>query len=78
MEMTRKVKLVAIKLLKSEVFPPLNTCDAGPGASPEGNRPFLDVLDLETKETQRLWQSSPPYLEDTGSLLCDQHDQPIK
>ena len=56
----------------------LNTCDAGPGASPEGNRPFLDVLDLESKQTQRLWQSSPPYLEDTGSLLCDQHDQPIK
>ena len=56
----------------------LNTCDAGPGASPEGNRPFLDVLDLETKQTQRLWQSSPPYLEDTGSLLCDQHDQTIK
>lgn len=50
---------------------------AGAGASPEGNKPFLDVLDLETKQTQRLWQSRPPFLEDTGSLLTDQHDQPI-
>ena len=50
---------------------------AGSGASPEGNRPFLDVLDLETKQSQRLWQSSPPFLEDTGSLLNDQHDKPI-
>ena len=39
--------------------------------------PFLDVLDLETKQSQRLWQSSPPVLEDTGSLLNDQHDKPI-
>ena len=53
-------------------------CVAGAGASPEGNRPFLDVLDLETKQTQRLWQSQPPFFEDTGSLLCDQHDQTIK
>lgn len=44
---------------------------AGSGASPEGNRPFLDLLDLETKETQRLWQSSPPYLESTGSIMSD-------
>ena len=50
----------------------------GPGASPEGNKPFLDVLDLETKQSQRLWQSSPSYLEDTGSLLGDEHDVPIK
>ncbi len=50
---------------------------AGSGASPEGNKPFLDVLDLETKQSQRLWQSSPPFLEDTGSLLNDQHDKPI-
>lgn len=49
----------------------------GSGASPEGNMPFLDVLDLETKQSQRLWQSSPPFLEDTGSLLNDQHDKPI-
>ena len=55
----------------------LNSECAGAGASPEGNKPFLDVLDLETKQTQRLWQSSPPFLEDTGSLLTDQHDQPI-
>ena len=50
----------------------------GSGAGPEGNRPFLDVLDTETHETKRLWQSSPPYLEDLGSLLNDKHDQPIK
>ena len=52
-------------------------CTIGSGASPEGNKPFMDVLDTETHETQRLWQSSPPYLEDLGSLLNDKHEQPI-
>lgn len=41
----------------------------GRGASAEGNRPFVDVLDLETKETQRLWRSSPPYYESTGASM---------
>jgi len=29
----------------------------GQGASPEGDRPFLDRLDLKTLKTQRLWRS---------------------
>ena len=29
----------------------------GAGASPEGDRPFLDRLDLRTGETERLWRS---------------------
>ena len=79
LQVLRNLKLVVVKLFPSPGLKRLlNACDAGPGASPEGNRPFLDVLDLESKQTQRLWQSSPPYLEDTGSLLYDQHDQPIK
>ena len=36
---------------------------AGEGASPEGNRPFLDELDLTTQETKRLWRSEAPYYE---------------
>jgi dipeptidyl aminopeptidase/acylaminoacyl peptidase len=36
---------------------------AGDGASPEGNRPFLDRFDLETKESTRLWRSEAPYYE---------------
>jgi hypothetical protein len=48
----------------------------GSGASPEGNRPFLDVLDLETKETRRIWQSQPPYYEYTSSILSDP-EEPI-
>lgn len=35
----------------------------GDGASPEGNRPFLDVLDLRTKTTQRVFRSSAPHYE---------------
>eukprot|EP00879_Flechtneria_rotunda_P026301 GHRR01028036.1.p1 GENE.GHRR01028036.1~~GHRR01028036.1.p1 ORF type:complete len:835 (+),score=219.07 GHRR01028036.1:164-2668(+) len=46
----------------------------GQGASPEGNRPFLDLLNLDTKETRRLWQSSPPYLEGVGSIMSDNND----
>jgi dipeptidyl aminopeptidase/acylaminoacyl peptidase len=36
----------------------------GAGASPEGDRPFLDELDLETKSTRRLWRSAPPHYEE--------------
>ena len=32
----------------------------GQGASPEGDRPFLSVLDASTGESKRLWQSAPP------------------
>lgn len=50
----------------------------GSGASPEGNRPFLDILDLDTKESKRIWQSSPPFLEGTSSILSDLEQGPIK
>jgi dipeptidyl aminopeptidase/acylaminoacyl peptidase len=33
------------------------------GASPEGNRPFIDRFDLATAETERLWRSEAPYFE---------------
>lgn len=35
----------------------------GQGASPEGNRPFVDRFDIETEETTRLWRSEAPYYE---------------
>jgi dipeptidyl aminopeptidase/acylaminoacyl peptidase len=35
----------------------------GQGASPEGDRPFLDRFDLETGKTERLWQSTAPNYE---------------
>ena len=36
---------------------------AGDGASPEGDRPFVDAMDLSTGETERLWRSEPPHYE---------------
>ena len=33
----------------------------GAGASPDGDRPFVDRLDLETRETKRLFRSEAPY-----------------
>ncbi len=33
----------------------------GAGASPEGDRPFIDRLDLDGKETRRLFRSEAPY-----------------
>ncbi len=36
---------------------------SGSGASPEGDRPFLDRVDLETGETTRLFHSEAPYYE---------------
>lgn len=41
----------------------------GQGASPEGNRPFVDKMNLDTKETTRLWRSEAPYYENPISLI---------
>ena len=44
---------------------------SGQGASPIGNMPFLDELDIETLNTQRLWQCQAPYYERFVALLDD-------
>jgi len=36
---------------------------SGNGASPEGDRPFLDKYDIATAKTTRLWRSEAPYYE---------------
>lgn len=43
----------------------------GTGASPEGDRPFLDKFDLTNKQTTRLWRSQAPYYEEVQALLND-------
>lgn len=35
----------------------------GDGASPEGDRPFLDEFNFATKKTKRLWRSEAPFYE---------------
>ena len=46
----------------------------GDGASPEGDQPFADLLDVTTGEKKRLWQSKPPYYEAVHTVLnADQH-----
>lgn len=47
----------------------------GEGASPEGDRPFLDALDLETGETERLFRSEAPYYERPEHLLDNHGDR---
>ncbi|MEM9918127.1 MAG: prolyl oligopeptidase family serine peptidase [Bacteroidota bacterium] len=42
---------------------------AGQGASPEGNRPFVDQYDLTTKQSTRLWRSKAPYYEYPLSII---------
>lgn len=49
----------------------------GAGASPEGNRPFLSVLDLDRGTRSEIWRSQPPHLEALGSILSDTNDAPI-
>lgn len=50
----------------------------GSGASPEGSKPFLDVLHIDSKESQRIWQSSGPHYEYTSSILSDlETEKPI-
>ena len=41
----------------------------GSGASPEGDQPFLDALDLNSKKSERMWQSQAPYYEYAYDLL---------
>jgi dipeptidyl aminopeptidase/acylaminoacyl peptidase len=41
----------------------------GPGGSPEGDRPFLDMLNLKSKKTKRLWRSNAPYYESAVRLV---------
>jgi len=41
----------------------------GPGASPDGNRPFLDRFDFGTSKTERLWRSEAPRYEQPIALL---------
>ncbi len=43
----------------------------GEGASPEGNRPFLDRYDLASKEAERLFRSRAPYYERPVTPLKD-------
>ena len=42
---------------------------SGPGASPEGDRPFVDKYDLKTGKTTRLWRSEAPYYETVSEFL---------
>lgn len=41
----------------------------GNGASPEGDRPFIDKYDIATAKTTRLWRSEAPYYETVSTLL---------
>ena len=41
----------------------------GEGASPEGNRPFVDQLNIKTRKTERWWQSEAPYYEFPVAIL---------
>jgi len=50
---------------------------SGAGASPEGDRPFLDLLNIESGETERLWRSEAPFFESVNSILSDAGDAPI-
>ena len=44
---------------------------AGSGASPQGERPFLDRLNVTTKKTERLWRADTVHYEAVVALLDD-------
>ncbi len=44
----------------------------GEGASPEGNRPFVDELDIFTQEKKRWWRSQSPYYERPMKIMDEQ------
>ena len=43
----------------------------GNGASPNGDHPFLDKLNLKTLKPERIWQSKDPYYEQVVSLISN-------
>lgn len=47
----------------------------GQGASPEGDRPFVDVWNLNTKQSKRLWRSEAPYYERPIAVLNSEKQQ---
>ncbi len=49
----------------------------GTGASAEGDRPFLDRLDLVSRQTTRLFRSHPPFYEEVVGILNDKGSQII-
>jgi dipeptidyl aminopeptidase/acylaminoacyl peptidase len=49
----------------------------GDGATPEGERPFLDLHDLETGEVTRLFRSAPDAYQHPVCLTGDQSDQAV-
>ncbi len=49
----------------------------GPGASPEGDRPFLDKFNLDTQETERIWQTGDDFYEEVVDLLDPNADRII-
>jgi len=46
----------------------------GPGSSPEGDRPFLDRLNLKTLQTERVFRSASGAYETVVAPLDDQHE----
>ena len=47
----------------------------GTGASPEGDRPFLDKIDLASGRTDRLFRSTAPYYETIDALLDEKGER---
>jgi dipeptidyl aminopeptidase/acylaminoacyl peptidase len=42
---------------------------SGEGASPEGDRPFIDRVNLKTKKAERLWRSEGPFYESPVAII---------
>ena len=49
----------------------------GQGASPEGDRPFVDEFDIRSRETTRLWRSEAPWFETPVRLVDPDRNQVI-
>ncbi|MEA2766267.1 MAG: hypothetical protein QOK07_2671 [Gemmatimonadaceae bacterium] len=67
----------------SDRYIPLRSSDGkylylrGSGASPEGDKPFLDRFDLTTAKPERLWQSAAPYYEQVLQVVDENADRVI-
>jgi len=55
--------------LVAQINPDNTIFMAGNGASPDGDRPFLDRVDLNTNKATRLWRSEAPYYESMVAMI---------
>ncbi|CAI9105503.1 OLC1v1004434C1 [Oldenlandia corymbosa var. corymbosa] len=73
---TRNGRLALAKVKGSSGDDGIHILLKGRGAKSEGGIPFLDLIEINTKKTERLWEGEEDeFYEYVVCLMCDQHNR---